>query len=215
MVSNGLHRRPDLTMISPRLAQVSTRAFLLPLARSLGCNLGVRSAEAPKEFADAALASAASLGDGPAEISESIADAPLVRIPLSAAIALGLVCEVAWRWLGVPPLLTRAEVYKSSAQVWLGEYLANISANILVMDALQERDIALNVPMMQLPPRSTHSPPSGRRPISATPLGSARRRKCAALRRESPNCAENRNRRSARGAWQWRWALRRWCSRRS
>ncbi len=111
-------------MISPRLAQVNTRAFLLPLARSLGCNLGVGSAEAPIKFADATLASAGSLDDRPAEIcSESVADAPLVRIPLSAAIALGLVCEVAWRWLGVPPLLTRAEVYKSSAQVWLGEYL--------------------------------------------------------------------------------------------
>ena len=110
-------------MISPRLAQVNTRAFLLPLARSLGCNLGVGSAEAPMKFADATLASAASLDDRPAEISEFIADAPLVRIPLGAAIALGHVCEVAWRWLGVPPLLTRAEVYKSSAQVWLGEYL--------------------------------------------------------------------------------------------
>ena len=110
-------------MISPRLAQVSTRAFLLPLARSLGCNLGVGSAEAPMKFADATLASAASLDDRPAEISEFIADAPLVRIPLGEAIALGHVCEVAWRWLGVPPLLTRAEVYKSSAQVWLGEYL--------------------------------------------------------------------------------------------
>ena len=43
-------------------------------------------------------------------------DRPLLRLPLGLATGSAWACEQAWHWLGVPPFMTRAEVFKSAVQ---------------------------------------------------------------------------------------------------